>query len=120
MTPARRFAFRLALALGQSNPDAMLARLPWRVWSEWQTFAALEPFGEERADLRAGIVAATIANYLARGKGKPAFKPRDFMPQFGKPAQSESAASSDHYQQALMITRLFGGKIVKVQAELVD
>jgi len=32
--PARRFAFRLALALGQVNPDAMLARLPQRVWSE--------------------------------------------------------------------------------------
>ena len=123
MTPVRRFAFRLALALGQPNPDAMLARLPHRVWQEWQVFAALEPFGEERADLRAGIVAATIANCLARGKGKPAFKARDFMPQFGKPTRRESAASSDHYQQALMITRLFGGKIVRKQAlelELAD
>lgn len=119
MTPARRFAFRLALALGQVNPDAMLARLPQRVWSEWQEFAMLEPFSEERADLRAGIIAATVANCLARGKGKPAFKPRDFMPQFEERVRSEPRAS-EHYQQALMITRLFGGKIVKAQVELVD
>lgn len=120
MTPARRFAFRLALALGQPNPDAMLARLPWRIWQEWQAFATLEPFGEGRADLRAGIVAATVANCLARRKGQPTFKPYDFMPQFEEPARRLPVISGEHYQQALMITRLFGGKIVKTQAELVD
>lgn len=118
MTPIRRFAFRLALALGQPNPDSMLARLPQRVWSEWQEFAALEPFGEERADLRAGIVASTITNCMAR-KGGTAYKPRDFMPQFVEPTQRETK-TFEHYQQALMITRVFGGKIVKVKAELVD
>jgi hypothetical protein len=40
----------------------------------------MEPWGEERADLRAGIVAATIAN-LFRRKGRT-LKPRDFMPKF--------------------------------------
>ena len=119
MTPTRRFAFRLALAAGEVNPDAMLVQLPWRIWREWQVFAALEPFGEERADLRAGIVASVIANCLARGRGKPAFKPRDFMPRFKEPTQRETKTSI-HYQQALMITRLFGGKVVRMQAELVD
>jgi len=119
MTPARRFAFRLALALGYLNPDAMLARMPYRIWSEWQAFAALEPFGEERADLRAGIVAATVANCMARGKGRRSFKPRDFMPRFEE-TQRKPATSSEHYQQVLAITQLFGGKIVRVQAELVD
>lgn len=46
---------------------------------EWMVFYRLEPFGEERADLRAGIVAATIAN-ANRGKRRQAFKPTDFMP----------------------------------------
>lgn len=109
MTPVRRFAFRLALALGQPNPDAMLARLPWRVWREWQTFAALEPFGEERADLRAGIVAATIANCLARGKGKPAFKVRDFMPRF---EVKRDKTPDDLFQQVKTINWLFGGAFV--------
>lgn len=119
MTPSRRFAFRLAKALGQANPDAMLARLPHRIWREWQEFAILEPFGEERADLRAGIIASTVANCMARDKGQPAFKPRDFMPQFEKQEQAKSK-TPEHYQQALMVTRLFGGKIVRKQAELVD
>lgn len=125
MNPSRRFAFRLALAAGEINPDAMLARLPQRIWSEWQEFALLEPFGEtgeERADLRTGIVAATIADCLARREGQPAYKARDFTPQFetGEPIQSESK-TNEHYQQALMITRLFGGKIVKAQElELAD
>lgn len=40
-----------------------------------------EPWGEERADLRSGIVASTIAN-VNRGKNTPAFKPEDFMPKY--------------------------------------
>lgn len=130
MTPTRRFAFRLALALGQPNPDAMLARMPWRIWREWQVFAALEPFGEtgeKRADMRSAIVAATIANCLARGKGKPAFEPRDFVPRFEDAmgtdegqAQREPSTSSNHYQQALAITRMLGGKIVTRRASPSD
>ncbi len=50
---------------------------------EWIAYAEIEPFGEERADLRAGIVASTMAN-INRQKGKPAYKPQDFMPKFGK------------------------------------
>lgn len=127
MTPGRRFAFRLALVLGQPNPDAMLARIPWRIWREWQAFAALEPFGEtgeERADMRSAIVAATIANCLARAKGKPAFKPCDFTPQFEERVQqprSEPPPPEAHYQQILTITKMFGGKVVtKRTSELID
>ncbi len=46
---------------------------------EWMAFYRLEPFGEERADLRAGIVASTVAN-VNRGKKGRALKPTDFMP----------------------------------------
>ena len=42
-------------------------------------FYRLEPFGEERADVRAGIVASVIAN-VNRRKGAKAFTARDFMP----------------------------------------
>jgi len=40
----------------------------------------LEPFGEERADLRAGIVASTVATGFHGGKRL--FRPREFMPEF--------------------------------------
>lgn len=39
----------------------------------------MSPFGDERADLQAGIIASTIAN-VNRGRNTTAFKPEDFMP----------------------------------------
>lgn len=46
--------------------------------SEWIAFNAISPIGDDRADLRSGIVASVIAN-CHRTKGQP-FKPVDFMP----------------------------------------
>lgn len=51
-----------------------------REFARWVEYFKLEPWGEERADLRAGIIAATIAN-VNRGGGKAA-TPQDFMPDF--------------------------------------
>ena len=45
----------------------------------WQEYWSESPFGDERADVRAGIVASTIAN-VHRGRNQPPFKPQDFMP----------------------------------------
>lgn len=52
-----------------------------RELTEWAAFLQLEPHGEERADLRAGIIASTIAN-ANKKKGTSPFKPEDFMPKF--------------------------------------
>ena len=41
----------------------------------------LEPFGEWRGDLQAGIIASTLAN-VYRKKGSDPFKPEQFMPKF--------------------------------------
>ena len=59
----------------------MLTRMSSRELSEWMAYATLEPFGEERADLRAGIVASTVAN-VHRGKGDKPIPPTDFLPKF--------------------------------------
>jgi len=56
--------------------------------SEWMCFYCLEPFGDVRGDLQAGIVAATIANANS-GKGSKTFQPADFMPLMEKPEQDE-------------------------------
>lgn len=48
----------------------------------------IEPFGEDRADLRAGIIASTIYA-MNKGKGGRAMSPADFMPKFDtKPTNS--------------------------------
>lgn len=59
-------------------------------------YAEVEPFGEERADLRMAIVAHTI--YCGnRGKGSPAMTVKDFMPDFSprRPRAEELAARFD-------------------------
>ena len=111
MTPARAFKFRLALALHQPNPDMMLSMMPYRVYQDWVTYSELEPFGQERADLRAGIIAATIANCLARRKGKPAFRIRDFMPKFDRPPRRKRTPD-DMLKQVKVLNVLYGGKFV--------
>jgi hypothetical protein len=59
--------------------------------TEWMAYEAVDGvLGEQRADLRAGIVAATMAN-CHRSKG-PAFKPQDFMPYLEKPKTDPDAA----------------------------
>jgi hypothetical protein len=61
----------------------LLASISSRELTEWQVYYGLEPFGEERADLRAGIVASVVANSNRDPKrqAKP-FEPRQFMPRF--------------------------------------
>jgi len=64
---------------------------PYSEFKEWLAYMRINPFGEERADLRAGIVASTIAN-VNRGKGQRAFNPSDFMPDFDRTPKRQTLA----------------------------
>jgi hypothetical protein len=66
------------LALGKTV-GALSEEITEREFLEWMAFYQLEPFGEERADVRAGIIASVIAN-VNRRKGAPPFTAKDFMP----------------------------------------
>lgn len=46
--------------------------------AEWQAYYDLEPFGDQQANIRAGIIAATIAN-VNRKKNTRAFIYDDFI-----------------------------------------
>jgi hypothetical protein len=59
--------------------DEMLTRISSLELSEWRVYARLYGLRRERADLRAGIVASTLAN-IHRKKGGKRFAPADFMP----------------------------------------
>lgn len=98
----------------------LLARISSRELSEWIEYAKMEPFGEERADLRAGIIASTFAN-LYRKKGKKPLQPQDFMPKFGTatgateegpaPVRTKTARSTEELLKvAEMWNTAFGGK----------
>ena len=66
----------------------MLSAMSARQFADWAAFYEQEPFGDFRADLRAGIVAATVAN-VHRGSKTPPFTPQDFMPYVEKPPIAE-------------------------------
>lgn len=69
--------------------EELLHRISSRELTEWMAYYQLEPWGEERADLRAGIIAATVAN-AARDpkKRRRPFRPEEFMPKFDRRRQS--------------------------------
>jgi hypothetical protein len=56
----------------------MLSEMTAVQLAEWQAYGVIEPFDEQRADLRAGIIASTIAN-VNRAPKTDAYKATDFM-----------------------------------------
>jgi hypothetical protein len=81
----------LAKELGIWDVDGMLEEMPWATFCEWTEYFQLDPFGGERGDVQAAIVASTIAN-VNRGKNSRALKVKDFMPAFGKNAPKRGGA----------------------------
>lgn len=79
----------------------LLDRMSSAEFSEWMAYYTIEPFGEERADLRQALTTSAVANTLQAQTKKPKWtKPEDFMLfQDKKPTQEpqrESAASPEH------------------------
>ncbi len=69
---------RLALTFGLS-PRELLRRLTARELAEFEELYRIDPWGPERGDLAAGIVASTIANVNRDPKRGEPFRPSDFM-----------------------------------------
>ena len=82
----------------------MLSEITSRQFAEWLAYSRLEPWGEDRDDLRTGIVASVIAN-SNRGKGKKPYKPQDFMPDF---EPEDEAAAIERIRENLR--KSLGGK----------
>ncbi len=83
----RRFALRLAKELGIPNVDGMLKRISGNDLVEWMAYAKLEPFGEERADLRMAVLGSFLGNVLYQlhtGKEDTPFTVENLMPKFEK------------------------------------
>lgn len=68
----------------------MLGCISSRLLSEWMLYAQVEPFGEERADLRSAIVASTVANVQRDPKQqREPYTAQDFMPRFEPPEEPD-------------------------------
>jgi hypothetical protein len=72
----------------------------------WMAYERIEPFGEERADLRAGINTATLININTK-RGSKTVKPSDVIPRFDKRYLPHSA---DDEARAMFLSK-FGGEV---------
>lgn len=78
--------------------------------TEWMAFYQMEPFGAERGDLQAGIVAATVANVNRDPKKqKKPYSAQDFMPKFQGAGKAEKTPD-ELRRKWEMIVAAFGGK----------
>lgn len=108
MTPARRFAFRLALETGYANPDRMLAEMPLRIWREWQLYYDYDPFGNTRGDIQAAIIASTVWNVQQTKKSRLK-KPLDYMPKWGP---KDEPTPDDQLAKVMLANQMLGGKFI--------
>lgn len=92
------------------HPDYLILDL--EQITDWIAYHQLRPIGETRADLRAGIVAATMAN-CHRAKHSRAFSPSDFMP-FYRPAPQTFEQQRMVLQQILGVEDATKEKSVKI------
>lgn len=101
--------------MGQPHVDRLLAELSTHEFDEWLAFYSIEPWGEARADVRAGIVASTIANVNRNPKyrRKP-YSPQDFMPVYDKPPKP-APTTDDMLRIAEVLNKAFGGKDLRGQ-----
>jgi hypothetical protein len=73
--------------------------MPFAEFRGWLAFYADEPFGDTRADLRSGIVAALIARTMG---GKKNAKPIDFMPIVASQRRADEARVTKTAQSAII------------------
>lgn len=95
--------FTLALRIG-CTVDELLHRLSARELREWVAyFDTGDPWldlqTEQKADLRTGVIGATLANLLGNGKKK--HRPSDFAPQWST-GEPKPRQSTDDMKRAAM------------------
>lgn len=61
------------MALGRFVSE--IDEMPYHEFMQWQAYYALEPFGQERDNFHAGVIASTVANCHS----KKAWSAKDFM-----------------------------------------
>lgn len=82
-----QFALLLARTLGKTL-EQLSSEMTAQEFGLWQAEYRIRPWGEFRSDIRAGIVASTIAN-TNRRKDTPAYKFTDFIVKFGKQVEQQ-------------------------------
>lgn len=67
------------MALGFPHPDYLDEALNAKQLRDWEVYYSIEPFGEESAFRRTGVIASTLINLKLKKEAKK-LTPNDFMP----------------------------------------
>lgn len=82
--------------------------MPYSEFVEWIAYSRIEPWGDERADWRAALVASVIAEVNRnRTKRKKPYAPKDFLLNFEGPKRQ---SAQTQLQFVEMLNKAFGGK----------
>ena len=92
------FWFRLALHLGGTVAE-LKERMSSSEFTAWMCYYKMTPFGDDREDLRAALVAYTVAATTPRKRGAKPIKMQDFVLEFGERKQQ----SIEEMQQRVMM-----------------
>jgi hypothetical protein len=65
--------------MGRLDVDRMLSEISSYDLTEWQCYYGIEPWGEERADWRAGNIASNVLNVNRTDKNQKLWTAKDFM-----------------------------------------
>jgi hypothetical protein len=91
------------LALGKTVKQ-LLEEISSAELSEWMAYEVLEPWGETRADYRAGVISSTYINCKLK-KGAKKHKPADFMPRFGPPKKQNPEVIKELLMGLVSVTK---------------
>ncbi|MFP3890983.1 hypothetical protein [uncultured Ralstonia sp.] len=85
----------------------LLAAIDSAELTEWMAYDRLDPFGEARADLRAGIIASAAANHGFVRLEKP-YQPSHFMPFIQRGEETPVLLDDPDQQARLILAAAFG------------
>jgi len=112
--PATRFAYRLALALGEPDVDGMLESMSGNQFARWHEFFSIEPFGPRQDETRAAVLASLVYNGLYKGDR---LRHSDFFPSLREDGEDSHDADDQDpvvlsaMMQAWVLAK--GGKVVE-------
>jgi hypothetical protein len=93
------FAFELCERLGCADPDWLLDSIDWPTFIEWRARYELQPWGEERADLRQMVLIHYLLSPYSSGDQTP---PEPLYPYFANSDLDLKAAATfiaDHLRK---------------------
>ncbi len=83
----------------------LLERISSEELEEWRVYdACIEPIGDRRADLRAGVVAATVANCAPSDREREPYRPEDFALRFDSDGDPADHAADVDAKMRLLAT----------------